>query len=266
VTAGRVVLVDLADWCATRMGVAVGDVQFEAGNLSLVRAYALADGRTVVVKRRPWEIRLVAASAVHQAAHTAGFPCPPLLVPANHVDQWALSIEGVVPGGQQLDAAAPDAPMRYAQLLHDLLDATSGNAPTGLRPSPPWTAWDHEHAGTWPGLDDTGRDLNCHPGPAWVDEAADRVRDRLARLTDPLVIGHGDFESQNIRWRDDGRPLAVHDWDSVIAQPEACIVGLASAVWAAAFRVRSSLASLVAVSAAAVRTLSPRPGCAAAEH
>ncbi|HEY5985000.1 MAG TPA: hypothetical protein VIV12_01270 [Streptosporangiaceae bacterium] len=49
----------------------------------------------------------------------------------------------------------------------------------------------------------------------------------------PLRIGHGDWESQNIRWAG-GRPLAVHDWDGVIAQPEAAIVGLAAAVWPAA--------------------------------
>ena len=48
-----------------------------------------------------------------------------------------------------------------------------------------------------------------------------------------MRIGHGDWESQNIRWVGD-RPLAVHDWDSVIAQPETAIVGLAAAVWPAA--------------------------------
>jgi hypothetical protein len=45
-------------------------------------------------------------------------------------------------------------------------------------------------------------------------------------------IGHGDWESQNIAWASEA-PLAVHDWDSVIAQPETSIVGLAAAVWPA---------------------------------
>jgi hypothetical protein len=45
-------------------------------------------------------------------------------------------------------------------------------------------------------------------------------------------IGHGDWESQNITWASE-TPLAVHDWDSVIAQPETSIVGLAAAVWPA---------------------------------
>ena len=52
-------------------------------------------------------------------------------------------------------------------------------------------------------------------------------------LSPPLRIGRCDWESQNIRWTA-GRPLAVHDWDSVIAQPETAVVGLAAAVWSAA--------------------------------
>jgi Ser/Thr protein kinase RdoA (MazF antagonist) len=85
----------------------------------------------------------------------------------------------------------------------------------------------------WPDRDDRGRDLSTTPGPTWVDDAARSVRERLCALAAPARIGHGDWESQNISWTD-GRPLAVHDWDSVIAQPEAAVVGLAAAVWPAA--------------------------------
>jgi aminoglycoside phosphotransferase (APT) family kinase protein len=67
-----------------------------------------------------------------------------------------------------------------------------------------------------------------------VDDAARRLRERLSASAAPVRIGHGDWESQNIRWSDDGRPLVVDDWDSVIAQPETAIVGLAAAVWPAA--------------------------------
>jgi aminoglycoside phosphotransferase (APT) family kinase protein len=67
----------------------------------------------------------------------------------------------------------------------------------------------------------------------WLDDAARRVRERLSASAAPARVGHGDWESQNIRWSD-GHPLAVHDWDSVISQPETAIVGLAAAVWPAA--------------------------------
>jgi len=76
-------------------------------------------------------------------------------------------------------------------------------------------------------------DLNEVTGPAWVDEAARLVRQQMRRCDAPDKIGHGDWESQNIEWQN-GEPLAVHEWDSVIAQPEVAIVGLAAAVWPAA--------------------------------
>jgi hypothetical protein len=52
-----------------------------------------------------------------------------------------------------------------------------------------------------------------------------RGADRLAGLRLAPVVGHADWESQNLRW-DGVRPLAVHDWDSAVAQPEAVVAGL----------------------------------------
>lgn len=75
-------------------------------------------------------------------------------------------------------------------------------------------------------------DLNDHPGPGRLDETARRVRTRLRRAALPEVVGHGDFESQNIRWNGD-RLHVVHDWDSAVARPEAAIAGLAAAVFPA---------------------------------
>ena len=106
-------------------------------------------------------------------------------------------------------------------------------------PAPPWTAWDHGSAGTWPDRDDRGMNLNLFEGPVWIDSAAEKVREALSRYKAPLRIGHGDWESQNIRWNGDD-PLVVHDWDSVIAQPEAAIVGLASSGLGRAERSRRS--------------------------
>jgi len=45
------------------------------------------------------------------------------------------------------------------------------------------------------------------------------------------VLGHADFEAQNLRWR--GQDLwAVHDWDSLAWQPEAALAGAASGAFA----------------------------------
>jgi hypothetical protein len=142
-----------------------------------------------------------------------------------------VTAEVLVPDGSQLMAEGGAAP--FAALLARLVSSAPGlvGVPS-LAPSPPWTGWDHPGSRLWPDRDDHGRDLNIAPGPVWVDDAARRVRERLSSSADPPLVGHGDWESQNIRWSD-SQPLAVHDWDSVIAQPETAIVGLASAVWPA---------------------------------
>jgi hypothetical protein len=45
------------------------------------------------------------------------------------------------------------------------------------------------------------------------------------------VLGHADFEAQNLRWH--GRDVwTVHDWDSLAWQPEAALVGAASGSFA----------------------------------
>jgi hypothetical protein len=59
------------------------------------------------------------------------------------------------------------------------------------------------------------------------------VRRRLLAADLPCVLGHGDFEAQNLRWRDGGI-WAVHDWDSLAWQPEAALVGAASGAFASA--------------------------------
>jgi len=41
------------------------------------------------------------------------------------------------------------------------------------------------------------------------------------------VIGHGDWHPENLRWQGP-HLIAVHDWDSVICQPEPAIAGLAA--------------------------------------
>ena len=47
----------------------------------------------------------------------------------------------------------------------------------------------------------------------------------------PCVLGHADFEAQNMRWH--GREVwAVHDWDSLAWQPEAALAGAASGSFA----------------------------------
>jgi hypothetical protein len=222
----------LADWCDRHLGARPARVLFRAGYLSQVVAAELADGRRVVIKARPHAPRIAGCIAVQEHLARAGFPCPLPLTGPTRVAELTVTAETLVPGGDQLPAEGGAA--HFAALLARLIGSAPGPAEVpALAPSPPWAGWDHPGTRLWPDRDDRGRDLNGSPGPAWVDGAARRVRERLSDSGAPLCVGHGDWESQNIRWSE-GQPLAVHDWDSVIAQPEAAIVGMAAAVWPAA--------------------------------
>ena len=222
----------LAEWCDRYLGARPARVLFRSGHLSKVTGAELEDGRRVVIKARPASLRIADCTAVQKHLARAGFPCPGPLTAPVEAGGLTVTAEVMVPAGSQLPAEGGAAP--FAALLARLVSSAPGPAAVpSLAPSPPWTGWDHPGPRLWPDRDDRGRDLNSTPGPAWVDDAARRVRERLSVSAAPARVGHGDWESQNIRWSG-AQPLAVHDWDSVIAQPETAIVGLAAAVWPAA--------------------------------
>jgi hypothetical protein len=67
--------------------------------------------------------------------------------------------------------------------------------------------------------------------PAYVVDTAVRARGRLLAAGLPCVLGHADFEAQNLRWHS-REVWAVHDWDSLAWQPEAALAGAASGAFA----------------------------------
>lgn len=219
----------LADWCLRHLGAPFERVLFRSGFLSEVVGVELTTGLRAVVKARPFQPRIAGCVQVQAALARGGFPCPEPLTVATRVGALTVTAEREVPGGDPLTTAAGAAP--FAALLARLIASAPAAADVpSLTPSPPWTAWDHPGRRLWPDLDEHGQDLNLVDGPAWVDDAARRVRGRLTSATVPLCVGHGDWASQNLRWSGH-EPHAVHDWDSVIAQPEAAVVGLAAAMW-----------------------------------
>jgi Phosphotransferase enzyme family len=189
----------LADWCGRSLGTRPVRVLFRSGHVAQVVGVRLGDGRSAVIKVRPFEQRITGCAAVQGYLAGAGFPCPVPLAGPGHVRGYAISAETLVAGGSQLPAGRGAAP--FAALLARLIRSAPDVARMpDLAPSPPWTGWDHLGSRLWPDRDDQGRDLNEVPGPAWVDAAACRVRRRLSSYAAPLRIGHGDWESQNIRW------------------------------------------------------------------
>ena len=219
----------VADWCLRYMDAPLKRVLFRSGHVSEVFGVELSSGVYVVVKARPFQPRIAGCVRVQAELARTGFPCPQPLTVATRVHDLSVTAETLVPDGRLLPPEEGAAP--FAALLARLIRSapTPASVPD-LKPSPPWTGWDHPGRRLWPDLDEHGHDLNIVTGPEWIDDAARRVRERLTSTQGRVCIGHGDWEAQNIRWTG-GDPLVVHDWDSVIAQRETAIVGLAAAVW-----------------------------------
>jgi len=230
----------LAVWCKRWLGSPPAAELFEAGYLSTVKGLRLADGREVVVKVRPYAVRLAGCAVVHRALWAAGFPCPESLVDMQPLDGYAATAETLVPaaGGLPRDSGPlgdsgprPDGELaaRSAAALARLVElAPDPVSVPSLAPSPSWTGWDHAEPGLWPTPEDRDADLNAYREPQWLDRVAAAVRDRLRRHRGDPVIGHGDWHPENLVWHGP-RLIAVHDWDSVICQPEPAIAGLAAA-------------------------------------
>jgi Phosphotransferase enzyme family len=218
----------LAAWCTRWLGSPPAAELFEAGYLSAVRGLRLADGREVVVKVRPGRPRLAGCAAVHLALWTAGFPCPEPLVDGQLLDGYAATAEALVPGAGEPPPDSELAALSAAALARLVGLAPQPGSVPSLAPSPSWTGWDHAEPCLWPAPEDRDVDLNAHREPQWLDRVAVAVRDLLRGHAGDLVIGHGDWHPENLVWQ--GRLLiAVHDWDSVICQPEPAIAGLAAA-------------------------------------
>jgi hypothetical protein len=218
----------LAVWCRRWLGAPPAAQLFEAGYLSTVRGLRLADGREVVIKVRPGELRLAGCAAVHRALWTAGFPCPEPLAGLQPLDGYAASAEALVPAAGEPPPDSELAVLSAAALARLVELAPDPGSVPGLAPSPSFSGWDHAGPGLWPAPEDRDVDLNAYPEPRWLARVAAAVRDHLRGHASDPVIGHGDWHPGNLCWQGP-QLIAVHDWDSVICQPEPAIAGLAAA-------------------------------------
>ncbi|MCI1241905.1 MAG: aminoglycoside phosphotransferase family protein [Bifidobacterium subtile] len=242
------------------LGARPGTELFRYEHLSLALGLLLDDGRAIVVKVRPYERRHAACSDVQRVLYAAGFPCPELLAGPIESDDsavlpsetpeayssapcvarsssaasWSVSMERYVePPAGDARGFAPTARLSGEALcrLMSLASHANASAMPSLAPPPAWLAWNHPEPGFWPAPDDGDEDLNAIDAPDWLNEAAHHVREVLQSASARPVIGHGDWESQNVFWGE-GRLAAVHDWDSIVALPEPAIVGAAAGVFA----------------------------------
>ena len=222
----------LPAWCLDHLGGEPADVLFQLEQVSKVFGLRLPGGTDVVVKARADDGRAEPCVAAQTLLAERGFPCARPLTPVVSVGSLAVHAEEFRPGGEIWHGDSPGVAARcaevFARLTAELADLTV--APP--LPNPPWVRWDHTDSGVWPAIDWLdNRDQRAVP--AYVVDTAVRARGRLLAAGLPCVLGHADFEAQNLRWH--GREVwAVHDWDSLAWQPEAALAGAASGAFASA--------------------------------
>jgi hypothetical protein len=210
-------------------------VLFQLHQVSMVFGLRLAGGTDVVVKARADDGRAVSCVAVQAWLAERGFPCARPLTPVASVGSLAVHAEEFRPGGEVLRGDSPDVAARCAEVFAWLMAELAGVTVAPPLPNPPWVRWDHTDPGVWPAIGCRGN-RGRSAVPAYVVDTAARARRRLLAAGLPCVLGHADFEAQNLRWH--GREVgAVHDWDSLAWQPEAAPAWAAS-VWMAAYNAR----------------------------
>ena len=222
----------LPDWCVDHLGSEPVGVLFQLQQVSMVFGLRLAGGTEVVVKARADDGRAVSCVAAQARLAERGFPCARPLTPVAGVGSLAVHAEEFRPGGQVLHGDSPDVAVRCAEVFARLMAELAEVTVAPPLPNPPWVRWDHADSGVWPAIGClANRDQRAVP--VSVVDTAVRARGRLLAAGLPCVLGHADFEAQNLRWH--GQQVwAVHDWDSLAWQPEAALVGAASGAFASA--------------------------------
>jgi hypothetical protein len=220
----------LPAWCLDHLGGEPAGVLFQLHQVSMVFGLRLVNGRDVVVKARADDGRAASCVAAQARLAGRGFPCARPLTPALRVGSLAVHAEEFRPGGKVLVGDSPEVAARCAEVFARLMAELAGVNVAPPLPNPPWVRWDHADCGAWSAIGELdSRDQSVVP--AYVVEAAERSRGRILAAGLPCVLGHADFEAQNLRWH--GREVwAVHDWDSLAWQPEAALAGAASGAFA----------------------------------
>jgi hypothetical protein len=225
----------LVAWCRQELEATPVERLMATSHLSEVLGVRLDDGRSVVIKSRKDPTgRTATCGAVQRHAADAGFPCARPLTDVTTVDGRAVHAEEWRPGGEMVRGDSPLIAERSAALYAQLAVIIEHPQLVPPLPNPEWVNWNHTGPGLWPPNElHDNRPLATQLPPALVDIAT-RARARFAKADHlPPVLGHADWETQNLRWNS-ASPHAVHDWDSIAWLPEAALVGAASGAFASA--------------------------------
>jgi hypothetical protein len=213
----------------TRQCGSISEGVFYRPGVGIVAGLRLVDGSEVVVKIHRWNAslaRLAAVQKVQAALVAEGLPVPRPLAKPERLGRGIATIEELRRGGR---ARGRDPVVRrvVAEGLHAFVVAAAPlvgevdvGAPLMLRP---------EGSPLWFDPHDVRFDFEgTAEGAEWIDDLAVLARDRLEHVGSNVVIGHFDWRVENLGFQEN-EIVAIYDWDSVCAAPEAVVVGNAAA-------------------------------------
>ena len=217
-------------FCRDHLGAGVDRYEFFSTSIGSTHGLRLTDGRRVVVKAHPPDVadaaHLAAVQRVQRHLADARFPCPePLLGPTPLGDGVAV-VEALLDRGERADAHDPPVRAAMARTLAELIElcrpfvtlpGLRRRLPAGMPPDRLWPV-PHDRRFDFEG---TAR------GAEWIDRLAVEARRRSAQGAGAVVVGHTDWRAEHLRFL--GLKLsAVYDWDSLAAEPEPGLVGVAA--------------------------------------
>jgi Phosphotransferase enzyme family len=214
-----------------RLGAGVAEVLFRSGRIAAVYGLRLVDGRRVAVKvhRAPVDAdRLARTVRCQRLLAEAGFPCPLPVDGPVRVGHHVAVVESLVDLGSAGDAHQPAARAAMAQALAWQVDVLrSVPARSLVHGAPAWTRYEQ---GPWPVPHDPIFDFSRTPtGYGWLDALAGRAA-ALLPVEAAEVVGHADWVCGNVRFTADA-VTAAYDWDSLVGQSEAVLVGFAAGAY-----------------------------------
>jgi hypothetical protein len=216
----------LDQFCRQHLGAATEGALFHQSSIGSVTGLVLSRGRQVVVKgQQPERPAALLAELVRVQRYLGArglFATPVLCGPAPLGHGQAI-VEAFVDAGASADAHDP--PVRRA-LVRSLFQIVSACRPLVGQAALPAHLFSTAPAGElWPRPHSRLFDFAATAaGAAWIDGVAAAAREQRTPSGDQ-VIGHGDWRGEHLRLAG-GQVAAAFDWDSLVCEPEAALVGM----------------------------------------
>jgi len=216
------------DFVGAWLGTSVTNCLFYESGMGCVFGLTLDDGRDIVLKGQPPSLRLDRLEAAQRVqAHLAdhGFPAPrPILRPAAFAHGYATAEEWRE-RGEYRNPHQPAVRIALARLLADIARLGDEVESLGLRRT--WLG-KHEGGTLWGRPHSSLFDFEATTaGAEWIDALAAQAQPLLWAPTGNDAVGHADWQAKHVRF-DGNEPNAVYDWDSLVYDTEAIIVGSAA--------------------------------------